>query len=43
MHAGDGLDQRRLAGAVVAGQRQYLAGMEVERDIAQRLHATEVL
>ena len=34
-HAGDRLDQRRLAGAVVAGKRHDLAGMDVERDVAR--------
>ena len=33
LRAGDDLDQRRLAGAVVAEQCQHLAGMDVEADI----------
>ena len=40
---GDALDERRLAGSVVAAQRDYLAGIDVEVDIGQRLHGTEVL
>jgi hypothetical protein len=43
MHARDALDQRRLAGAVVAGQRQHLARVQVERDPLQRLDAAEAL
>ena len=43
VHARDALDQRRLAGAVVARQRQHLAGLQVERDLLQRLHAAEAL
>ena len=34
--AGDDLDQRRLAGPVVAQQRRDLAGMDVEADALQR-------
>ena len=37
--AGDDLDQRRLAGAVLAQKRMHLAGMDVEADIVQRPHA----
>ena len=41
--AGDDLDQRRLAGAVLAHQRVDLAGPEVERDVVERLDAGEGL
>ena len=37
--AGDDLDQRRLAGAVLAEQRMHLAGADVEADPVQRAHA----
>ena len=43
MHAGENLDQRRLAGAVVADQRDDLAGMHVEFDVGQRRHRAEML
>ena len=39
--AGDDLDQRRLAGAVLAHQRMDLAGPKVERDAVERLDAGE--
>ena len=42
-HAGNRLDDRRLAGAVVAGERDDLAGMDVERHAIQRLHGAEGL
>ena len=42
-HAGDRLDDGRLAGAVVAGQRHHLAGMDLEGDLVQGLHAAEML
>ena len=35
---GDALDQHRLAGAVVAGQRGDLAGGDVEVDVDERVH-----
>ena len=41
--AGDDLDQRRLARAVLAEQRVNLAGADVERDAAQRAHAGKAL
>ena len=41
--AGDALDQHRLAGAVVAGQRRDLAGGDVEVDVGERLDGAEVL
>ena len=41
--AGDDLDQRRLAGAVLAQQRMDLAGTDVEADVVQRPHAGERL
>ena len=37
MRAGDGAQQRGLAGAVGADQRQRLAGAMVEADVAHRL------
>ena len=39
VHAGDDLDQRRLAGAVLAQQRMHLAGPHVEAYGLERLHA----
>ena len=39
VEAGDDLDQRRLAGAVLAEQRMHLAGADVEADPVQRAHA----
>jgi len=41
--AGDDLDQRRLAGAVLAEQRMHLAGVHVEVDVAQHPDAGEGL
>ena len=41
--AGDGLDQRRLAGAVVADEGDDLAGVDVEVDVLERLHRPEAL
>ena len=41
--AGDAAGEHRLAGAVVAAQRGDLAGGEIEVDLIQRLHRTEVL
>src|SRR5207237_903040 len=41
--AGDDLDQRRLAGAVVADDRVHLAVAELEIRLAQRDHAAEML
>ena len=43
MDAGQDLDQRRFAGAVVADQRHDLAGMDVEIDVGQRRDRAEVL
>src|SRR4029077_10037755 len=40
---GDALDQRRLAGAVVADERHHLAGADLEVDVAQRLDGAEGL
>jgi hypothetical protein len=34
--AGQDLDQRRLAGAVLADERRHLARIELERDLVQR-------
>ena len=41
--AGDALDQRRLAGTVVADERHHLAGAHLEVDVGERLHGAEVL
>ena len=38
-----GLHQRRFAGAVVADQADHLAGLDRERDAAQRLDRAEML
>ena len=43
LHAGDRLDQRRLARAVVAEQADDLAGADLEVDVLQRLHGAEAL
>ena len=43
MHPGDDLDERGLAGAVLADQRVDLAGIGGEVDVLQRLHAGERL
>ena len=40
---GDALDQRRLAGAVVADERHHLARADVEVDVGQRLDRAEAL
>ena len=37
MRAGDGAEQRGLAGAIGADQRDRLAGLDRERDAAHRL------
>ena len=41
--AGDHLDQRRLAGAVVADEPDDLAGVELEVDAVERLDGAEPL
>ena len=41
--AGDDLDQRRLAGAVVAHEPQHFAGLDREIDALQRLDRAEML
>ena len=38
-HAGEDLDQRRLAGAVVADQADHLAAVDVQIDAAKRIDA----
>jgi hypothetical protein len=43
VHAGEDLDQRRLAGAVVANQRHHFACVNVEIDIGQRRDGAEML
>ena len=40
---GDRLDQRRLAGAVVADERDDLTGVDLEVDVGERLHGAEAL
>ncbi len=40
---GDALDQRRLAGAVVADERHHLAGSHLEVDVGERLDGAEAL
>ncbi|GAA0000194.1 hypothetical protein BRDID11002_01940 [Bradyrhizobium diazoefficiens] len=42
-YAGDDLDQRGLAGAVLAEQRMDLAGAKREVDLLQRTHSAEAL
>ena len=42
-HAGHDLDQRRLAGAVVADQADDLVAADGEIDVAQRLDGAEIL
>ena len=41
--AGEDLDQRRLAGAVLAEQRMHLAAPDVEVDVVERQRAGEAL
>ena len=41
--AGDALDQRRLAGAVVADERHHLTGPHLELDVRKRLDRAEAL
>ena len=43
VHAGQDLDQGRLAGTVLAQQRVHLAGPDVEIDIVERQRAGEPL
>ena len=43
MDAGEDLDQRALAGAVLADQRVDFTGKEVERDVVERLRRREPL
>jgi hypothetical protein len=43
LEAGEDLDQRRLAGAVVAQQSQHLALAQVQVDVAQRRDRAEAL
>ena len=43
LRAGDGLDQRGLAGAVVAHQRDDLARVDLEVDVDERLDGAEAL
>ena len=43
MHAGQDLDERRFARAVVADERDDLAGMNVEIDVGQRRDRAEML
>ena len=41
-HAGHGLDQRRLAGAVVADQADDLVAADREVDVAQGMDSAEI-
>ena len=41
--AGDDLDQRGLAGAVVAHQAHDLAGLERQRNVVERMDGAEML
>jgi hypothetical protein len=41
--AGDGLDEGRLAGTVVADQRYDFGRIDIEVHIRQRLHGAKVL
>jgi hypothetical protein len=41
--ARDGLDERGLAGAVVADERHHLAWAHLEVDVLERLHGPEAL
>ena len=43
VHAGEDLDQRRLAGAVVAEDAEHLAGVDVRGDVLEGDHVPEVL
>ena len=43
LDAPDDLHQGRLAGAVLAEQRDHLAGVHVEADASQRVHARKPL
>ena len=43
MDAGQDLDQRALAGAVLAGERMDVAGLQAEIDVAQDLDRSEAL
>ena len=43
MHAGYDLDERRLAGAVLAEQGVNFAGVKRERDVFERLGGVETL
>ena len=43
VHAGEHLDERRLAGAVLARERVRLAGAQRERDVPRSAHGAEGL
>ena len=43
LRAGEDLEERRLAGAVLAEQRMDLARQHLEVDIVERLHAGKAL
>ena len=43
VHAGQNLDQRRLAGAVLAQERKNFAGLEGHTDVRERFRAAEAL
>ena len=42
VHAGQDLDQRRLAGAIVAEQAMHLAGIDLDVDVLQRADRAEI-
>src|ERR1700722_1279632 len=43
VHTGQNLDQRRLAGAVLAQERKNFAGLESHTDVRERFRAAEAL
>ena len=43
MHAREHLDQRRLAGAVVAEEAEHLARVDLERDVVEDVDRAEGL
>ena len=43
MHAGEDLDERRLAGPVLAHEPVDLAADELDRDVGERVDRTEAL
>jgi len=43
VHAAEDLDQRRLAGTVLADERVHLAGVQLQRDVVESADAGEGL